>query len=110
MATSEIIHVNQTNFDGEVINSKLPVLVDFYATWCGPCKQITPILAELAKEKTGVKIVKVDVDENPELATQYGVRGIPTLIIIKNGEVVKTMVGFKNKEALLDAITSVVGA
>lgn len=111
MATSEITVVGKATFDSEVKNSKLPVLVDFYATWCGPCKQIAPILSELAKEeKERVKIVKVDVDEDPELAKEYGVRGIPTLIIFNQGEIAKTMVGFKTKDDLLEAINSVLAS
>lgn len=103
--SSLITMTTKATFDSEVKNSKLPVLVDFFATWCGPCKQIAPILEEIAKEeKMRVKIVKVDVDEEPELASEYSVRSIPTIIKFKDGKVEKTMVGFKSKEELIAAI------
>lgn len=100
-----VIHADQNNFQEIVINSDKPVLVDFWATWCGPCRMIAPILDELAEENPDVKIVKVDVDENPELARKYEVMSIPALFVIKNGEVVAHSLGVRPKaqlQALLD--------
>ncbi len=98
---SSLIHVNDTNFSSEVLNSDLPVLVDFWATWCGPCRSISPVVEELAKEYVGkVKITKLNVDENPSTPSQYGVRGIPTLILFKQGKVVDQIVGAVPKARL----------
>lgn len=95
------IAVSDAQFEAEVTNSDIPVLVDFWAEWCGPCKQIGPSLEELSDELAGkVKIVKVDVDNNPNSPAQMGVRGIPALFIIKNGQVVANMAGAKPKAAL----------
>jgi len=91
---SSLVHVNDKNFATEVLNGDLPVLVDFWATWCGPCRSISPIVEELAKEFTGrVKVAKCNVDENPGTPSQYGVRGIPTLILFKDGKVLDQIVG-----------------
>ncbi|MCX6155363.1 MAG: thioredoxin [Candidatus Kapabacteria bacterium] len=88
------IHVTDANFDSEVKKSNVPVLVDFWATWCGPCRMIAPILEELSGEYEGkVKITKLDVDNNQKTAMEFGVRSIPTLLIFKNGSVVDTIVG-----------------
>jgi thioredoxin 1 len=95
------VAVSDAQFEAEVTNSDIPVLVDFWAEWCGPCKQIGPSLEELSDEFAGkVKIVKVDVDNNPNSPAQMGVRGIPALFIIKNGQVVANMAGAKPKAAL----------
>ena len=95
------VAVSDAQFDAEVMNSDIPVLVDFWAEWCGPCKQIGPSLEELSEEMAGkVKIVKVDVDSNPNSPAQMGVRGIPALFIIKDGQVVANMAGAKPKAAL----------
>ena len=92
--------VNQDTF-GEVTSSERPVLVDFYADWCGPCKAIAPIVEELASEYVDrIDVRKVDVDSNPELAGQFGIRGIPTLLLFKNGKPVETVVGSVGKSAL----------
>ena len=97
---SSLVHVNDKNFTLEVLQSDLPVLVDFWATWCGPCKSIGPIIDELAKEYTGrVKMAKLNVDENPATPSQYGVRGIPTLILFKGGKILEQMVGASPKPA-----------
>ena len=96
-----ILAVDDKNFENEVINSDSPVLVDFWAEWCGPCKAIAPVLEEISTEMAGkVKIVKVNVDENPSSPAQMGVRGIPALFIFKDGQVVSNMAGAKPKAAL----------
>jgi thioredoxin 1 len=91
---SSLLQVNDKNFTAEVLQSDIPVLVDFWATWCGPCRAISPIVEELAKEFSGrVKITKLNVDENPSTPSQYGVRGIPALILFKEGKVLDQIVG-----------------
>jgi thioredoxin 1 len=98
MATT---HVSDSSFEDDVIKSTTPVVVDFWAEWCGPCKQIGPSLEELSTEMAGkVRIVKVNVDDNPNSAAKYGVRGIPTLLMFKDGEVVSNVTGARPKTAL----------
>ena len=93
--------VNDEQFKTEILNSSEPVLVDFWAAWCGPCRMVAPVLEELAGEYDGrVKILKVNVDENPDTASRYGIMSIPTLILFKNGEPAQTIVGFRPKEEL----------
>ncbi len=93
------------NFDAEVLQSDIPVLVDFWAPWCGPCKMIGPIIEEMAGEMgDDIKIGKVNVDNNQELAGQFGVRGIPTIMIFKGGEVVENFVGLRSKEDMVAAL------
>lgn len=92
---------NEANFEAEVLKSELPVLVDFYADWCGPCKMQGPIIEELAEEiKATAKVGKLDIDANPAIAEKFGVMSIPTLMIFKGGEVKKTFVGLQSKEGL----------
>lgn len=94
------------NFSEEVIKSETPVLVDFYAEWCGPCKMMGPVVDELAEDLEGkVKVGKLNVDENPDTASRYGVMSIPTLILFKNGEPVRQMLGFRSKEEVIKEIS-----
>ena len=99
---SEFIHhVNDSTFEPEVLKSDVPVLVDYWAEWCGPCKAIAPVLDEVAKEYSGkLKVAKVNVDENQEIPRKYGIRGIPTLMLFKNGNVEATRVGALSKSQL----------
>jgi thioredoxin 1 len=95
------LQVNNSNFDAEVIKSEMPVLIDFWAPWCGPCKMITPIVEELAEDYQGrVKVAKINVDDNQDLAARYGIRGIPTVMIFKDGDRVASFVGVRSKEDL----------
>lgn len=99
------VKVDTSNFENDVLKSAEPVVVDFWAEWCGPCKMIAPSLEEIAIELQGkVKVAKINIDENPELATQFGVRSIPTLLLFNNGEIVSNMVGAAPKSRLLDWI------
>ncbi|MDF2510242.1 MAG: trxA [Herbinix sp.] len=101
------LQFTDANFEKDVLESDIPVLVDFYADWCGPCKMVAPIVAELADEYEGVfKIGKINVDENQETAQKYRVMSIPTLIIFKNGAAVETVVGAVPKKSLLDKLES----
>lgn len=100
-----VMEVNDSNFENEVINSSLPVLVDFWAPWCGPCRMVAPVVDEIAKEMQGkVKFVKVNVDESPITASKYGIMSIPTLIVLKNGVVLGQQVGAVPKSILKNLI------
>jgi thioredoxin 1 len=96
----KVHHANEDNFADLVLNSDVPVLVDFYADWCGPCRMVAPVLEELARETTEARIVKVDVDENPELASRFGISSIPNFKVFRDGQVVGEQVGLANKAQL----------
>ena len=101
--SENITAVSDTSFEEDVLKSEQPVLVDYWAEWCGPCKMIAPVLEDIASEYAGrLKIVKLNIDENPQTPTKYGVRGIPTLMLFKDGQVIGTKVGAAPKSALQD--------
>ena len=100
-------HINDSNFNEEVLNAKGVVVVDFFATWCAPCKMLAPVIEEVAPEMGEVKVLKIDVDESPETDTKYGVQSIPTIKIFKDGAEVETKVGFMPKDILKEAIEEV---
>jgi thioredoxin 1 len=105
----DVQQISDSSFETEVLKSELPVLIDFWAPWCGPCKSIAPVVAELAKEYGGrLKVVKMNVDENPQTPSRYGVRGIPNLILFKGGQVRDQIVGAVPKAHLVKAIDQVV--
>ncbi len=104
-----VVKLTDQNFEDEVLKSSIPVLVDFWAAWCGPCRVIAPIIEELAEELTGkVKVCKLNVDENPVTPGKFGIRAIPTLIIFKNGIPVETIVGAVSKVTILNAINKII--
>jgi thioredoxin 1 len=106
---ANLTHVTNANFEQEVTNSDKPVLVDFWAEWCGPCRALGPVLDELATELSGkATVVKVNVDQAPELAQKFGIRGIPTMIFFKGGEVKSTLVGNQPKAEILKNLTSLI--
>ena len=99
-----VINLTTENFEEEVLNAKKPVLVDFWATWCGPCQMLLPVIEELSNEVTDAKICKINVDEESSLAEKYGVMSIPTLVVVKDGRTVSTSVGVQPKDKILEML------
>ena len=97
----KVLHINKDNFHKEVMNSEKPVLLDFFASWCGPCKMVAPILDEIAEEREDIKVCKVNIDEQPELAHRYRIMTIPTLMVLRDGNIVEQSVGAKPKHQIL---------
>ncbi|MCI6176238.1 thioredoxin [bacterium] len=96
--------LNKNNFDEFVLNSDKPVLLDFWASWCGPCRMVSPLIEEIADERTDIRVGKVNVDENPELASRFGVMSIPTLVVVKNGQITNRSVGARPKAQILELL------
>lgn len=98
------IDINKNNFQNEVMNSEKKVLLDFWAPWCGPCRQVVPLVEEIAEERPDIKVGKINVDENPELAIQFGVMSIPTLVVMENGRIIQESKGARPKKAILNML------
>lgn len=98
------ININKSNFQSEVLNSNQKVLLDFWAPWCGPCRMVVPLVEEIAEERPDIKVGKVNVDEEVELSSQFGVMTIPTLIVMENGKIINQAVGARPKDAILDLL------
>ena len=96
-----VLHITKETFEKEVLNSDKPVLLDFFASWCGPCKMVGPILDEIAKEREDIKVCKVDIDEQPELASRYRIMSVPTLMVLKEGRIVEQSIGARPKHQIL---------
>ena len=99
-----VINITKNNFAEEVLNSDKPVLLDFWASWCGPCRMVSPIIDEIANERADIKVGKINVDEQPELAAKFSVMSIPTLVVIKDGKIVNQAMGARPKAQILDMI------
>lgn len=99
-----VIHIDRNNFQREVLNSDRPVLLDFWAPWCAPCRMVGPILDEIAEERSDVKVAKINIDEQPELASQFGVTSIPTLMVMKEGRIVQQAMGARPKAQILSML------
>ena len=98
------MNINRENFSQEVLNADKPVLLDFWAPWCGPCRMVVPIVEEIAREREDIKVAKINVDEQPELAARFGIASIPTLVVMKNGKVVNKALGARPKRAILEML------
>ena len=99
-----VVNITNANFKEEVLDSDKKVLVDFWAPWCGPCRMVSPIVDEIAEENSAIKVAKINIDEQPQLAAQYGVMSIPTLIVFENGDVADKVVGARNKSFILQML------
>ena len=104
MSSEKVIVLNANNFEQEVLKSQKPVLVDFWASWCGPCRMLAPVIDEIAEENENVKVCKVNVDNEPELATKFGVMSIPALFVVKEGKITNQAVGAQPKAKILDML------
>ena len=98
------MNINRENFSQEVLNADKPVLLDFWAPWCGPCRMVVPIVEEIAREREDIKVAKINVDEQPELAARFGIASIPALVVMKNGKVVSKALGARPKRAILEML------
>ena len=98
------ININKNNFQNEVMNSDKPVLLDFWAPWCAPCRMVAPIIEEIASERPDIKVGKINVDEQPELASEFSIMSIPTLVVMKNGKIVQQVSGARPKNAILEML------
>ena len=97
----KVLHINKDNFHKEVVSSEKPVLLDFFASWCGPCRMVGPILDEIAREREDIKVCKVNIDEQPELASRFRIMSVPTLMVLKDGQVMEQSIGARPKHQIL---------